>query len=93
MLSVILGFLGPLLLVLLKEFLPAIARKLIGQWLEPPTPMDYSSAKLDEAIATNNITDLNYIAATIIEDSKQDFYSKEELNKMMEFANNENQTK
>lgn len=88
--TAIIGFLGPILLVILKEFLPAIARKLIGQWLEPPTPVEYASAKIDEAVAGSNISDLNYITATIIEESKQDYYSKEELNKMLEFANNEN---
>lgn len=90
--TAILGFLGPIFLMILKEFLPQILRKVIGNWLSPPTPSEYAAAKLDEAIATNNLTDLNYINSVIIEKSGQGGLTKEQIKSMMEFADNAEKT-
>lgn len=84
--TVILGFIGPILLMILKEFLPQILRKVVGDWLSPPTPSEYVAVKIDEAIATGNITDLNYINSVIIEESGQNKLTSDELKRMTEFV-------
>lgn len=86
MLEAIFAILLPVLGVILKEFLPQIVGKLLSNWLSPPTPIDQAKVDLDKSIVEGDLLSLSTINHTIIDKSKQDLLGKDQLNSMLEFA-------
>ena len=90
MLATIWAVLGPALLLGLKEVIPQILPKIIGNLVDsifnPPTPVESAKIKIDDALAEGDLSRLAEINSTVINTNELNEVNKDELRSMLDLV-------